>query len=303
MLRDIMVANPQTSKSDNLLEKVDSRFDPLPEYMKAQILAGRSLVSLKEELESNIARYHLQKSRLMNGLIHYYLYADNLPGGNDSVINLLQTDSELASKYRLAMKHIETGNTTEALSILNALPAQYNLQGQQLTRHQEMIDFCTLAIQISTQDGGWNQATEAQVQQLYTLLQSATPVSAYTRNVLMALDELSYVEPVIVPELLKSAQAETAYKELMKSKAPPMIEVHPNPAKDFVIVGWTLDREQADGSIAIRRITGELKSSFTLSTLSDKQTIDTRGWPSGAYVITLTINGKVMESAKFTLVK
>jgi hypothetical protein len=92
MLRDIMVANPHTAKSDNLLQKVDSRFDPLPDYMKAQILAGRSLVSLKEEMESNLARYHLQKSRLINGLIHHYLKAD-LPGGNDSVINLLQTDT------------------------------------------------------------------------------------------------------------------------------------------------------------------------------------------------------------------
>jgi hypothetical protein len=201
------------------------------------------------------------------------------------------------------MKHIETGNTTQALSVLNALPAQYNLQGQQLAMHQEMVVFCTLAIETAAQEGGWNQATKAHVQQLYTLLQSATPVSAYARNALIMLGELSYVEPVIVPDLLKSAQAETAYRELMKSKAPPMLEVHPNPAKDFVIVGWSLDREQADGSIAIRRITGELKSSFTFNTPNDKQTIDTRGWPSGAYVITLTMGGKVMESAKFTLVK
>jgi hypothetical protein len=302
MLRDIMVANPHTAKSDILLEKVDSRFDPLPDYMKAQILAGRSLVSLKEEMESNLARYHLQKSRLINGLIHHYLKAD-MPAGTDSVINLLQSDSELASKYRLAMKHIETGNTTQALSVLNALPAQYNLQGQQLTVHQEMVDFCTLAIQLATQAEGWQQATEAQVQQLFTLLQSATLVSAYASNALLMLGELSYVEPVIVPDLLKSARTETAYRELMATKAPPMLEVHPNPAKDFVIVGWTLDHEQAAGSIAIRRITGELKSSFTLSTPADKQTVDTRGWPSGAYVITLTIDGKVMESAKFTLVK
>jgi len=303
MLRDIMVANPHTAKSDNLLQKVDSRFDPLPEYMKAQILAGRSLVSLKEELESNLARYHLQKSRFINGLIHYYLNTDSLPGGNDSVINLLHTDGELASKYRLVMKHIETRNITQALNVLNALPAQYNLQGQQLTMHQEMVDFCSLTIETAAQEGGWSHATEAQVQQLFTLLQSVTPVSAYARNALIMLGELSYVEPVIVPDLFKSAQAETAYKELMKSKAPTMLEVHPNPAKDFVIVGWTLDREQADGSISIRRITGELKSSFTLSTPADKQMIDTRGWPSGAYVITLTLDGKIIESAKFALVK
>jgi hypothetical protein len=303
MLRDIMVANPHTAKSDNLLEKVDSRFDPLPDYMKAQILAGRSVVSLKEELESNLALYRLQKSRLINGLIHYYLNAENLSGGNASVINLLQNDCELSSKYRLAMKYIETGNTVQALSVLNALPVEFNMKEQQLAIHYEIVDFYNLAIQLSVQNGGWNSATEAQMLQLHALLQSATPVSAYARNVLMSLGELIYTEPVIVPDLLKSSMDETSYKELIASKAPPVLEVHPNPAKDFILIGWTLDYEQATGSIAIHRTTGELKSSFTFNTPVDKQMIDTGEWPSDAYIITLTMGGKVIESAKLTLVK
>ncbi|MCD4696716.1 MAG: right-handed parallel beta-helix repeat-containing protein, partial [Bacteroidales bacterium] len=45
MIRDIMVANPHTAKSEELMNKLDERWDPLPEYMKAQILQGRSIVS------------------------------------------------------------------------------------------------------------------------------------------------------------------------------------------------------------------------------------------------------------------
>lgn len=302
MLRDIMVANPHTAKSDNLMGKLDSRYDPLPEYMKAQILAGRSLVSLKEEMESNLARYNLHKAKLMNGLIHHYMKAD-ISDGSDSVINLLQTDGALASKYRLAIKHLEMGNTHQVLSVINALPTQYNLQGQQLATHQQMADFCNLTIQMASQEGGWQQATGAQVSQLHTLLQSETPVAAYARNVLLALNELSYTEPILVPNLHKSAQAETSHKELMKSTAPPMLEVNPNPAKDFVIVSWLFDREQASGNIAIRPLTGGLMTSFNFSTPVDKQTIDTGEWPSGAYIVTLYLDGKVKESAKFTIVK
>ncbi len=47
MVRDVMVANPHTAKSLVLLEKLDDRFDPMPDYMKAQILAGRSIHNLK----------------------------------------------------------------------------------------------------------------------------------------------------------------------------------------------------------------------------------------------------------------
>ena len=40
MIRDVMVANPHNAKDDALLEKIDERTNPMPGYMKAQILQG-----------------------------------------------------------------------------------------------------------------------------------------------------------------------------------------------------------------------------------------------------------------------
>ncbi|MFU8844742.1 MAG: S8 family peptidase, partial [Bacteroidales bacterium] len=45
MIRDVMVASPESAKDDKLLEKLDNRFNPIPDYMLGQILQGRSLVS------------------------------------------------------------------------------------------------------------------------------------------------------------------------------------------------------------------------------------------------------------------
>lgn len=47
MIRDIMVANAHSAKSDELMNTLDNRWDPMPDYMKGQILQGRSIVSLK----------------------------------------------------------------------------------------------------------------------------------------------------------------------------------------------------------------------------------------------------------------
>jgi hypothetical protein len=93
LLRDVMVANPQTAKSDRLMDKLDARFDPLPDYMKAQILEGRNITSLKEEMESQLAKYRLRKSRTINALMHYYQHPDSTSGGTDSIVQLLLNDT------------------------------------------------------------------------------------------------------------------------------------------------------------------------------------------------------------------
>jgi len=50
MIRDIMVANPQSAKRDSMMQKLDLRVVPMPESMKAEILEGINFTSLREDL-------------------------------------------------------------------------------------------------------------------------------------------------------------------------------------------------------------------------------------------------------------
>ncbi len=58
MLRDIMVANPHSAKSTELIDHLDARFDPMPQYMKDEILEGQLIESAREhkEAESNLLK-------------------------------------------------------------------------------------------------------------------------------------------------------------------------------------------------------------------------------------------------------
>jgi hypothetical protein len=85
MIRDIMVANPQTAKSNELMDKLDERWNPLPEYMKAQILQGKSIVSIKEQLESELSAYKLQRAKAFNGLVRWFM--------NDTLNPVASSDS------------------------------------------------------------------------------------------------------------------------------------------------------------------------------------------------------------------
>nr|NQU89255.1 T9SS type A sorting domain-containing protein [Bacteroidota bacterium] len=302
MLRDIMVANPHTAKSDVLMDKLDERFDPLPGYMKAQILTGRSLVSLKEEMESNLARHKLKKARAFNGLIHYYSNPANVQGGNDSVLLLLQQDGDLQSKYRLAMLQLEAGNWQQGESILENLPALYNLQEDQLAAHQNMVGFYNMAVEVMASDSGWHAGASGQIQQLYALVSEIVPASVYAKNILISLGEMTYEEPILMPDLYKSSEAIEEYNQLLASEPPSLLEIYPNPAKDYLIIGYTLDMTEVNGVVEIKNLKGELVTTIPFTEPVDKHTVLTQNWKSGTYIVTLVVNGKVMESIKFILI-
>jgi len=97
MLRDVMVANPHTAKSISLLEQLDERFEPMPDYMKAQILAGRSIQNLKQELEAQLAGYKLKKAKALNNIVRYYNEEFNPITASDSILALYQEDNTLKS--------------------------------------------------------------------------------------------------------------------------------------------------------------------------------------------------------------
>jgi len=140
MVRDIMVANPHTAKSAELMKKLDDRLNPLPEYMKAQILQGKNLVSIKEKIESQLAGHKAKKSKIFNRLVRYFLNDSLNPSyANDSITNLLQQDNRIYSKYNLAMLHHQNGEYQQGIDVLNNIPNQFDLLGIELSEYQEML--------------------------------------------------------------------------------------------------------------------------------------------------------------------
>jgi hypothetical protein len=125
---------------------------------------------------------------------------------------------------------------------------------------------------------------------------------AYARNILLALDEIEYDEPVLFPDFTKSSKAIEDYGKLVNTKPPQMLEVYPNPSLGYVIIGYNLETE-ADCSIEIRDITGKSIQTLKTNGKQDQLTVVTESWKAGVYVATLFIDGKSKESVKFTLVK
>jgi len=305
MLRDILVANPNTAKSEKLMQKLDERWDPLPEYMKAQILAGRSIVSIREETESRLAAFKLERAKHFNALARYYINDTVDPVGSmDSLKALYENENSLSAKYGLAFISLEQGAWDEGLEVLNDIPVQFELTAKESNKQSQMLLYYNLLSGIAQEGKSIFEVDEAQKSTLTGIeAANAGSISAYSRNILLALGEIDYEEPIILPDMLKSSSTEAEYEDMLSkvAEAPSYITVQPNPAKDYIILAYELEKE-GGATVDIHNINANLEFTKNLTGKQDQLTIDTRGWKAGVYIVTLKINGKLAESVKFTVI-
>jgi hypothetical protein len=305
MIRDIMVANPKAAKSDELMGKLDKRWNPLPDYMKAQILQGRSIVSIREETESRLAASIQDEAKGFSSLIRGFNNDTIDPGASrDSLILLFENDNRLGSKYSLAFMRLEQGEGSLGQSVLNDIHQQFELTDIETVEHQQLLLFYDILLSLHSAGKNVVEVDSLQLSELLAIEAAGQgQASVYARNILLALNAIDYEEPIILPDMLKSSEAVVEYQELLNKavEAPGYIKIQPNPAKDYIILKYDLEME-SDAVIEMNNLSGKLMHTERLRNKTDEIVIDTRSWNTGVYIATLKIEGKMIESVKFTIV-
>jgi hypothetical protein len=297
MIRDVMVANPHTAKSDDLMNKLDERWTPLPEYMKEQILQGKNIVSVMEKTESKLGRFKLDKARAINELER--IYRRDSIAGSDSLVALYNSDNELESKYKLAFISMEQGAWNTGMAILESIPGEYELSPEENTKFNQMAEYAGL---ISTLQG--TQPDSTAMTELTGIMESEQgTASVYALNTLLDLGAIDYEEPIEMPEMLKSTAVNGSGSTISYSSenGPRMLKLMPNPAKDYIIVEYSFGMQQQDATVEITDMAAKPVYSVHAVNVKDQLTVDTRKWKRGVYLAVLRISGKTRESVKFTI--
>lgn len=145
------------------------------------------------------------------------------------------------------------------------------------------------------------QADSADKAELYSLYNNSTDnIHAHLRNLLVAIDTLTYQEPYIFPDLFKSSETYEDYLEIINTKQPAFLKVHPNPAKDYIIIEYMQEVEES-GYVYITALNGKPVTGIHISNAHDQKVLDIRSWKAGIYIATMKINDEMIESVKFSI--
>lgn len=288
MLRDIMVANPHSAKSETLMQELDMRLDPMPEYMKDEIMEGIFVLSAKELLEAkmnmNEHLYYYGFNRLVSASL-----TDTLIAPVDTLMALLSADGSVASLMKQAWLLLENGDTSAALirmqSISNEIPLS-DSEISELTQQQALMQWLSGNFIIDS----------LAIETLNNFLQSSSDVvSASARSILLANNMLDYDEPHLVPDFTKSANFRRPWNNYTIPDET-FLKVYPNPAYDFITIEFNYDKDVAFGSFIIVDQVGKVIYIKELYHSFDQITLDTHNFKSGNYIIKLISKRKTVCS-------
>jgi len=306
MIRDILVANPQSAKSTDVLDELSNRFVPMPEPLMAEILAGQSLISDKEILEGVIASRKLQRQDLYYRLIRSYKTDTVHEGAHHSLILLLQEEYSLKAKYLMAFEYLKMGDTANVTSILNSIPYTFNLSNEQKDLYADYQDYFDILLTLKSENKSILELTQDQITALQNL--SATgrePVGSYARNILRANNLVQYYEPILLPELTNPPPSKPIV-ESNQITPDDYFKVFPNPAKYFVIIEYNLkeDFTATSGlSFKICDVSGKQIDQVFIRKQQDQFSIPVESYSPGVYLCCLYNQAKVVQSVRFTVIK
>jgi hypothetical protein len=305
MIRDVLLANPQSAKSEELMNILDERFNPMPDYMKDEILDGQNILGAMEILETKLGEYNAGYAGAIESLLSAYIYDTTAQWPGDSVINLLNRLNTKEANYRLAMFFLENQNFTEAEETLLQIPEQFNLLPEEIQIHQDYLDYTEIIADLQADTLGIYSLDSNTV---FDLIQIAardySEPGALARNLLIAGHYINYSEPInLADEGLKSSTFRSPSENNYRNNDNGIyLNAFPIPASDFVIIEYKIELSYTEGIISISDVMGKQIENQLIGKKQDQLIIDLRNYPSGSYIIYLTLDNKIYETKKLNII-
>jgi hypothetical protein len=301
MIRDVMVASPQSGKSDDILDMLEAKSDPMPESMMADIYDGRLIVGGREMLEAELAHWRRKRYKAFTNLYRWYSADTSCMYATDSLIALLNVENNAASQYKLAFLYLDRNDPLQAGQTLAAIPASFSLDANALAVHQAYLDLADIWFQIFNDSVYFINPGEEIVSNLLVLYNAGLGLpSIYARNILLASGLVEYNPDVTLTEPLKS---ERFYRRdvSVQEDTNPYLKLYPNPSSGTLTIEYLVDEGAKYARIVFTDMQGVSQKSESLSLSDGVKHISVNDLKSGVYMVSLFFDNKRVAVQRLTI--
>ena len=285
---EVLAANPDELKKADLIEHLENKQNPLPEYM-VEILKGLTNNITYKTLLLDQLSTHARSKAAAHGILLRDMLNDStvLP---ETVRARMAVEQSAALDRQLVDNLLGDGYATEALELAALMPDLYGLQEDALVEHNHFVSLKALQADLLAGNRTLMELDAGEISQLETILvQSTGRAGIQARNMLAFAEGYTYCDcPTEVDSSLKQTNATT------KPFNPEQlfhIEASPNPAKHWVSITYELPIGMSQVVLEVADATGRLLGSEKLNNNKGQSLWDIRGMPAGIYYYRLSGHG------------
>lgn len=303
VLFEILSANPDELKKDTLISYLESKDNPLPEYMIEVLRQVANGATARTALEAQMAKYS-HDFRLAAGDI----VRSNL---NDSVSNPVELRTWLAAMEdiaadRLAVaSYMEVGNYTDAFTLANMLPDLYGLEGDALADHTDYMRLLSLYRTLGASGRTVFEMTDDEIETVEGIADEGLGNSkSMAEALLVGIDGRSVTS--FCPELpipkRGNRNGNVNTEVLMNEAMGFTVSVSPSPATTWTKVDYTLPAGADKALLTLTSTLGVKVMDMELGGSQGSKVLDLRGLAAGVYAYSIRCGGHV-ETGKLVITK
>lgn len=300
VLFEILSANPDELKKAELIDYLENKEQPLPDYMISilrQLAAGQTA---KTVLQNDLALYHRKKSRTALQMLVALQYDEIFDF--DTYRLWLNRLGGLQSDYKIVASFVQENNYTDALALANLFPDLYQLQNEALTEYNYYMDMLNLDITLQQENRSpiaLSSDELAMIEQIAA--ESREGAGAQAQGILEHFYGQHFCNCVNTTiDQNKSANAginPNEFADAMGLK----INAEPNPATNWVAFDYKLPVGYEKAQLIIRNTEGKQIAIFQIDTDFGQEIWDTRSLKSGTYIY-MFVSGKLKQTGKIVII-
>ena len=287
VLFEILLSNPDELKNDELIDYMENKNTPLPDYMIDILHEVASGTSARTVLLSNMARYNHEAQKAAGDIIRSIMN-DSIIDRND-LVTWLGNLQDIGGDRDIISIYMAEGDFDDAFTLANMLPTLYNLEGDDLVDHNDYMQLITL-YRALVQDGRTTMqlnATEKSLVEDIAYNGKGTS-QAMAKSLLTIYGEFD--EECPQPSISSNGRGvgKTTYTEDDISRAMGLsLKVNPNPANTWVAVDYTLPKGFNNAVITLTNSMGMEVYTQNVHGERGQHVIDLQKLPVGVYILTI----------------
>lgn len=297
---DILAANPDELKNEDLIAYMENKDNPLPDYMIDILRQVATGTTYKTVLQEELEKYGRSKSKAANAMIRSILNEETMDLAQ--LRNWLDNRGDIEADKQIISTYLEEGDFTSALSLAEMLPNEYNLSGMALDDYNAYIYMLNLAINLQQTGRTYKDLSTDELLAIDNIIDNNFGFSSsIAKSFKSGCTGISYCDCPLFEENSGNKKVEIDLGRLAKEKGF-NITVSPNPAKSWTVFKYSLPDEKTTGIIKVIDQNGKIIQTFSLDGKEGELIWDTSRVLAGSYIYTM-ISGSFVKSDKIVVIK